>query len=206
MSKADRPILEAALESSEVAVDLLTDDAVVGSIPVIGSAFKLCKAADAIRDKLLVAKLTSFFNAFDKVSEATKDQIKEKISASSEEAQAVGASLLLAIDRVTDISKPQIFSYLFLAYIDGIINAQEFRRIVQAVDAAFTDDLDWLLRAQSLPGKSADMWLEYLVPSGFTRIVTGETFDDFNKRYFEPTALANKLRNAYFHGRKVANS
>lgn len=101
-------------------------------------------------------------------------------------------------------------AFIFLAYVDSVITSTELRRLVLAIDLAFSDDLSKLLDAPSLSVRSVDAWLEYLVPSGLARQVSGETLadfgDDIGKRYFELTSLANKLRNAYFHGKKAANA
>nr|VFK56365.1 MAG: hypothetical protein BECKTUN1418F_GA0071002_108610 [Candidatus Kentron sp. TUN]VFK58736.1 MAG: hypothetical protein BECKTUN1418D_GA0071000_10889 [Candidatus Kentron sp. TUN]VFK62653.1 MAG: hypothetical protein BECKTUN1418E_GA0071001_108410 [Candidatus Kentron sp. TUN] len=54
---SERPILEAILETSEVVADIVTDDQVLSGIPVIGTAFKVLKAVNAIRDRVFAAKL-----------------------------------------------------------------------------------------------------------------------------------------------------
>ena len=47
--KSDRPVLEAALTNVEAFVDALTSNTAVAAIPVIGTAFKLCKGVDVFR-------------------------------------------------------------------------------------------------------------------------------------------------------------
>jgi len=63
----NRPILEAVLESSEVVADILMKGDFIAEIPIIGTAFKICKAADSVRDRAFKAKLSAFISGFDSV-------------------------------------------------------------------------------------------------------------------------------------------
>lgn len=55
---AKRPsLLEAILESPEVVIDVLSNDQVLSEIPVLGTAFKICKAVDDVRNRAFAAKL-----------------------------------------------------------------------------------------------------------------------------------------------------
>ena len=56
----ERNLLEAALLNIEVVVDAATTNDAIASIPVIGTAFKVCKAIDDIRARALAAKLHGF--------------------------------------------------------------------------------------------------------------------------------------------------
>lgn len=56
----DRPLLEALLTNVEAITDSLTDNEAVRSVPVIGTAFKVCKGLDDLRSRTLAAKLERF--------------------------------------------------------------------------------------------------------------------------------------------------
>lgn len=198
----DRPILEAVLESTEVVADAIAHGDILSEIPVIGTAFKICKAAGTIRDRAFAAKLARFASELDSIPEKTKDKLKERALSSKEDLQKVGETLFMVLERLTDLDKPLLLSQIFLAYLDGIISSSELRRLSQAIDASFYDDLQELLTRKEFPGKSEEPWMQYLVASGLTRVVGGKTYGDIGRIYYEITALGHKLRNAYFHGRK----
>lgn len=200
MSKSsERPILEAALKSSEVITDAMISSEVISSIPVIGTALKVCKAADAIRDKLFTAKLLSFLRALDNVSETEKRKIRDKMVTSQDEAQKVGEVLILTIEHITDLNKPLLLAQLFIAYIDNVLNANELRRLCHCIDLAFNDDLTCILSVSSLPNESQEEWLALLEPSGLVRDVSAKYWSDDGTRTFSPTLLADKLRLAHQH-------
>lgn len=198
----ERPVVEATLESGEIIADTLMRGDVLAEVPLIGTAIKICKAADAIRDRAFALKLVKFIQNLEDITEEQKQKLKKKMNGGDEEAQKVGATLLFVLERVTDLDKPILLSQLFLAYIDGIVSSEELRRLSQSVDSAFSDDLQRLLSSQRLPEKSDEPWMQYLAASGLTRPVAGQTYDDIGKLYYEVTLLGQKLRNAYFHGRK----
>lgn len=200
--KKDRPVLEAALETGEAVANVILDDDVLGEIPIIGTAIKVCKAADAVRDRIFAAKLIRFVQGLSAISEEQKQRFREKLASSPDEAHKVGETLLLVLEKVTDLDKPLLLSQIFVAYMDGIISGRELRRLCQAIDTAFADDLHRLLTAEKLPEKSGEPGMQYLVASGLTRLVAGGTYDELGKLFYEITPLANKLRNAFFHGRK----
>lgn len=198
----DRPVLEATLEGTEVIADVIMHGDVLAEIPIIGTAIKICRAGDSIRDQAFASKLVRFISGLHVVPEQMRQKIEDKVASSPKEARKVGETLFLVLERVTDLDKPLLLSQLFLAYLDTVISADELRRLAQAVDASFADDLQALLEAKSIPEKSEEPWMQFLAYTGLTRVVAGQSWDDVGRLYYEVTPLGNKLRNAYFHGRK----
>ncbi|MFZ2161090.1 MAG: hypothetical protein WAW02_02625 [Sideroxyarcus sp.] len=202
-SSKDRPIVEAILEGGEVVADILMRGELLAEIPLIGTAIKVCKAADSIRDRAFAIKLSNFVLNLEGISEEQKDKLKEKMGAGTEEAQKVGETLFFILDRVTDLDKPILLSQIFLAYIDGVVSSEYLRRLCQAVDTAFPDDLQEFLIAEVTLQKSDDRWMRYLVPSGLTRLVGTQTIDEIGaKNYYEITSLGQALRQAYIHAKQ----
>lgn len=195
----ERPVIEAVLESGEVLIDTLMREDVLSEIPVVGTAFRICKAADSIRDKAFAAKLHQFVVGLSSVSEDQKEKIREKFSENSAEATKIGETLLLVIERLTDMDKPLLLGKVFLAYIDGALTSSDLRRLSQAIDLAFFDDLKVLLEIREIPPLSDQAWLQYLTPSGLTRMIGGQDVDNLGAIYFEVTPLGYLLRAANKH-------
>jgi hypothetical protein len=137
------------------------------------------------------------------VHEHVREEWRKRMTDSPDEAAKIGESLFLTIERTNDLEKAEIFGMLFLAYIDHVITSDELRRLSQAVDIAFIDDVKKLLESHKLPTNSAETWMLYLSSSGLTQVVAGKTFSDAGSIYYEATSLANKLKNAFYHGRRV---
>jgi hypothetical protein len=193
----DRPIAEAALESSEVIADVLMRGEVLAEIPLIGTAIKICKAADSIRDRAFAIKLSRFILNLESVTDEQKAKLKEKMNAGTDEAQKIGETLFFVLERVTDLDKPSLLAQIFMAYIDGVVTSEELRRLCLAVDVAFAGDLQQLLTIDKISEKSEEFWMQQLVASGLTRIIAGKTFDESGMLFYELTPLGETLRKAY---------
>jgi hypothetical protein len=175
MSKSkDRPLLEAILTNIEVAVDAATSNEAVASIPVIGTAFKLCKGIDDIRSRAFAAKLERFIATPDLATPAARVAILAKVQTSPDEARKVGETLFLVLDRFIDLDKPEILAKVFIAFIDNQVSAEDLQRLAQAIDQAFCGDLHSLLQADehAINGGSLAAtnlpWMRTLIPSGLT--------------------------------------
>lgn len=194
--RKERTILEAFLETSEVIVDALTDDNVLAGVPVIGSAFKIARAADSIRDRAFAAKLARFADGLGTISVHEKEQYVRKLKSNPEEAARVGETLVLVLDRFIDLEKPELLARVFVGYLEGNLSASEFHRLSQAIDSAFTEDINALLSAGTLPEKPTYPWMESLVPHGLTQAVIVSTVD-IAAVYYTISTLGHKLREVW---------
>jgi len=196
-----RPVLEATLEAGEAVVDAIMQGDALADVPVIGTAFKIAKAADSIRDRVLAAKLTKFVTEAESMPKASRERLKAKIAESPQEASHVGETLFLVIDRITDLEKPAMLALLFIAFIDDVLTSEELRRLCQAVDAGFADDLISLLKAHNVPEKSDVPWMKFLAPTGLTESQAQVGWGADGTILYDVSKLGNKFRTAYFHGR-----
>lgn len=200
--KKERNFLEAALEAGEAALDLLTDNEAVKAVPVIGTAFKLLKGVDDMRDRALAAKLETFIRDPSLQSDQVRVKLRNGISSSEEEAIKVGETLFLVLDKMTDLEKPRLLARVFRAYLDEVITAVDLRRLSHALDGAFTDDLIALEHWQESAHVSYGIeWKQPLVGVGLTRVVTGQTIDTMTEVHYELTELGRKLYQVLWHAR-----
>lgn len=200
---SEKEFLEAALENFEAVVDALTDNEMVKAIPVVGTAIKLLRGARDMRDRFFAAKLSRFIEDLDSVSARTKCKIRERLASNPDDARKVGETALIVVERVVAIEKAHLIAVLFLAYVDRQLTAGEFRRLCSAVDQAFLDDLTDFLRRDAVPEKSKEPFMQYLAPTGLTMAIAGQNWDDIGELFYKGAPLGHKLRNAYFHGRRL---
>lgn len=200
----ERPLLEAALENTEVVVDQLISNDLIKDIPLVGTALKACKAVADIRDKLFLAKISRFLTELNSVRPEIKEDLKGKMTNNTEEARRIGEVVLLVLDKVSDLEKPEILAKIFLAYIENQVTFDDFRRITEAVSQAFVDDLRTLVDKDSVPSKSQETYLGYLTSTGLTEIVSGKTFDEAGNLYYELTKLGHKFLKACRYADKLS--
>lgn len=198
MNRTDNLALkEAGFETTEVIVDVLSDGAIWADVPVVGTAFKLCRAADSVKQSLFAAKLARFLRTLNTTSEHEKAAIRARVEKSPEEASKVGEVLLLVLEQVTDMDKATMLARLLLSYADNVISAPDLRRASQAVNIAFVDDLKEFLSA-SPPDRNAPC-MEALAAAGLSRLAIGTTYDTDGEIYYDPSVLGEALRRAHAH-------
>ena len=204
----EEPLIEAALENVEVLIDAFTENEILKSIPVVGTAIKVIKGAGDIRDRLFAAKLMTFLKALENVDPDIREKMRQRVAESPNESKKVGETVLLLLDRLSDLDKADIIAKIFIAYAYGHLKSNEFQRVSQAVDQAFVYDLSIFLESHNLPkkGPSQETFMQSLYPSGLTKIVGGKTFDTAGELYYEISPLGNKLINAYNHGKKLSQT
>ena len=110
------PIIEASLENSEAIIDVLTDNEILKSIPVVGTAIKVLKGAGEIRDRLFAAKLLTFLKTLENVAPDLKEKIRQKVAENPDESRKVGETVLLLIDRLADLDKTDIIAKWILNF------------------------------------------------------------------------------------------
>jgi hypothetical protein len=201
MTQKERPLLEASLENAEAIADALSDDGVLKEIPVVGNIFKLCKAVHGVRDRIFAAKLQRFVSGLgDEATFIVK--LRKRIQQSPEQAQIIGETLLMVLERITAIEKADLLAIIFYAHTDGVVTSQDFRRIIQAIDMAFIDDLQKLLELNENPEESLESWLRYLAPSGLSQMPGGLIFEEpGDDKYHMVSALGVQFQKAYAHGK-----
>jgi len=205
---SQNPIVEASLENIEAVADLVIDNDILRSIPVVGTLLKVIRGTADIRDRLFAAKLLTFLKSIGAVSASAKEKIRERVAESPEEARKVGETLVLLLDRLADIDKTEIIAKVFLAYAYGYIKSGDFQRVAHAIDQAILSDLQILLTSYSHDtGKrppSSEPFMQALYPSGLTKMVAGKTIETLGQFFFEVSPTGNRLINAYLQGCKLA--
>jgi len=196
--KNDRHFLEAALQNIEAAVDTAVQNDAIAAIPVVGTAFKVCRGIDDVRSRVFAAKLAKFVSEPYLQTEEAKRKIKQKIAGSPDEATKIGETLFLVLDRLIDIDKPTILSKVYVAYLDDIVSAGELQRLAQAIDLAFGDDLKELLAAENLRfDDDFRPWIGALANSGLT--ISRVKALGPAKTFYEVTPLGQTLWKAWRH-------
>ena len=201
----DHNLLEAFLTNAEAIVDTLTENEAVRAVPVVGTAFKLCKGFDDARSRALAAKLSRFLTEPAMRTGVTAAKLQKKILADAEQANRVGETLFLVIDKLTDLEKPLVLARAYVAYLDDVLSASDLKRIARAIDMAFAEDLFAFLDAEESelgersddPMDSGRPWIRPLEPSGLVSSNVGRAPPGAARTTRTVTQLGHTLRNAW---------
>jgi hypothetical protein len=137
-----KPERELAIDLAEVAVDAVLDDGLLKDIPVVGSLVNLIRLSKSIPDRIFAAKVRAFLLRLGKVGDLKKEQFLTNLNADRTQRIKLSEVMVLALDQVDDLDKADYIAYVFMAYIEGVIDFATLRRFLHSIIAAFTADLD----------------------------------------------------------------
>lgn len=194
LTSRDRPGLEATVSAAEAALGALAKDELLASIPVVSTGIQILKGLDSIRDKLFAARLVAFVKGIEVMTSEQK-AAAARLLTESDEGRRAGETLLLVLEQLTDLDKPDLLAFLFREFAAGRMSCTEFRRLANAVNVAFSDDLVDFLDEELPPRVPATVppHRERLVAAGLTRIVVGDTMDALGQTSYQRTEVGQLL-------------
>lgn len=135
-------------ETKDVAIDLadfeisaLFDENVLKEIPALKTVIACRKTWTAIRDQLFLRKVAGFLAACPRFTNEEKEIFIKTHLNDAQKTDELGDKLVLILDRLDDLGKPQMLAKFFAAFVRGQIDLETFRRLAVAVDIGFIEDL-----------------------------------------------------------------
>ena len=126
-------VQDAVVDLAEAGIDQLLKDGFLRDVPILGSVMGVIRATGSVRDLLLAKKLGRFLLALQSVPLDERERFHDSLG-SRAEARRVGEALLLLLDRLDDMQKPELVARLFRARIRGEIDGTTFQQMATAVD------------------------------------------------------------------------
>jgi hypothetical protein len=140
-SLGNSQIIDSAVDAAEQALDTLLSDGIIKDIPVLGHAVKLWRGTIEIRSYLFARKLLRFLAPLNKISQEDREKFLTSLDTDPKQRKRVGEHLLLLIERMDDLEKPDILARAFCAYVAGTIDYDTFRQVSFAIDHCSLSDL-----------------------------------------------------------------
>jgi len=157
-------------ENAELILDSALDDGVLEEVPFFGTIAKSVNIGKAIKDQLFETKLERFLT---KLSTINPDEIKEfnaRMNSDPELHARVGERVILLLERMDDMEKPNWFAKAFECYMKGIISFDKFSLISRAIDRCSLSGLEKLNDFKSPSDKHAEFSQE-LASCGLVHLV-----------------------------------
>lgn len=153
----DEPLLRSVVRAGEVSsaideylelgLDALIDNELLDALPIVGTVKAGVSALRSIRDRMLMKKLAAFLQGAMPRSESERVRWLAKI-ASDRDRRATGERLLMIIERAVSVQKAMYVGWVFRQYLEGRCDAPTFRRSIEMIDNALTEDLEALVSAR----------------------------------------------------------
>lgn len=118
---------------AEAGIDQLLQDGFLRDVPVLGSMIGVIRTAGSIRSLFLAKKLGLFLRSIQSIPLEDRRRYCETLRNRSER-QRHGEALLLLLDRLDDMNKPEMVGKVFRAFVLGEIDERQFRSLSSAID------------------------------------------------------------------------
>ena len=185
--------LEASLEGAEAIVDTLTENEIVKSIPVVGTALKIISGSIDLRDRIFLSKIQRFIEEVETISRDQKSDFIEIIKVDKESISVAGETALLVLDKLSDLKKAELLGLYYVSFLMGQIDQYKFRRIASAIDIGFIDDIEIFLSEGLDELQSQKYFMESLSSSGITMISSGKTVGAIGELYYEASSMGRSM-------------
>ena len=145
-SVARAELTEIAVDFAELTIDALLDDELLQAIPIVGTVARLYRSSVSIRDRLFLRKVLGFLKEFDDIPKEDRERFVEELDASEGTRAKAGAALMLLLDRLDDVDKPQLIGRLYRAKLEQRLSFEELRRFCMIVERSHLPDIVKLSR------------------------------------------------------------
>jgi hypothetical protein len=144
-------IKEVFSEGAELALDHFLDEGILKDIPFFGMLYKGYKAASSIREAIFAKKVYKFLVQLKDIPKDKRENFLKQLEDNKTHQHRVGEKLLIIIDQLDDMEKPEIIGRLLKSAIKGKINYEDFLRYSSIVQRLIVPDL--LLLKEKYPSK-----------------------------------------------------
>ncbi len=123
-------------DALELAIDQLLEPGILRQIPIVSTIARISSTSRAVRDVILAKKLLRFLVCLDKVTEKIRDKFVAKMLLDPKHARTVGENIMLIIDKLNDMRKPDMVAAVFCAYLSDAISLEDFLAMANAIERA----------------------------------------------------------------------
>jgi hypothetical protein len=184
--KTDRPIADFLANLAEVGTDLIVENEALKELPVVEWGIKLLKAVDGVRSVFFARKIEKFIKEPTLIAAAEARKESGKVFADDEYAHEIGETLLMVLDKVTDLQKPVLLAKVYAAFLNEHIKLDMLRMLTHMIDISSILDLELFIKSRFRDPGNATGWRDRLVSSGVFYL-------DYDNRIGAPARPAIKL-------------
>lgn len=128
---------------AEVGFDSLLEDGVFKEVPIIGTIQAVINTTSRFREHLFAKRIWRFLVELDKTSILDRLKFLEEITETSSQDQ-LSETLLLQLERLDDMGKPEILARFFSCYVKNEISVSDFRQLAAALERITIDSIQHL--------------------------------------------------------------
>lgn len=141
------PLKEITINLLEAFLDSKLADGVIRSIPILKTIYSITRGVLSVRDYLFSKKIYKFLIEMGELNPIQRQQFFNNLP--PREKERFAETLLMLLDKITDMDKAVILGMIWRGCINGDINYDEAQRLSHILDIVFIDDIATLRRLYS---------------------------------------------------------
>ena len=135
--------IELGADIAEFTIDQWLDDGLLKNIPWVGWVFRAKSAYSSISDRILLAKIVKFLISLHSNPNHRRSVLLKQLEKSPDKRRRIGEQILIALENLDDLEKPELIAKCFTYYLDGLLSYREFSQLVDAITKCHGTDLAW---------------------------------------------------------------
>lgn len=133
-------------DAAEYTLDSMLESEELKEIPVFGTLIRIASATSSLRDRLFAKKVYKFLASLKDVSPQKRQAFIQSIESQKGGQRRIGETILLLLERLDDMKKPDLIGKVFRQCILGEIQYKTALRLCSIIDHAYFPDLEDLVR------------------------------------------------------------
>lgn len=135
-------LTEIGVDTVESVVQLVLDDPIFSSLPILGTTYKLGKIAYTIPNILFCRKVERYLHTLNKkTTSQEREKYAEELRKDKNKADALYERFLLRIEKFDDIDKPGIYAKIFACYLKDKITKDDCEQLGYALSVSSIQNL-----------------------------------------------------------------
>lgn len=130
----DSDLKELAANFSEIGLDKILEEGLFKDIPVISTFQKIFNVTKNISNYFFAKKLLKFLSGVSTIPFKERQKLIQQIDLDKNSAKKLGGTILLLLDRMDHMDKPQLMANAFKAFLQGRIDIDCFLKLSHAID------------------------------------------------------------------------
>lgn len=126
---------------AETTLDAMTQNGLTREIPIFSFISNIYNGVVAVREQIFLRKIHKFLCVFKEIPRREREEFIERLGIDTGTRIKAGQALILLLDRLDDVEKPELVGRVYRARLGNRISFDEMRRFSSIVDRAFLPDL-----------------------------------------------------------------
>lgn len=143
MSNIESSLIKTIIESdlfsvtrdiAEIGVDAILQEGILKEIPILSTLSGLAKTGATVRDYLYLKKIYRFLGELNRIPLDERQNFIDVLGNDETEREKTGENLLLIIDRLDNINKPEILGRMFCDFLSNTISKSDFMSLAKSLE------------------------------------------------------------------------